>query len=195
MKTLESIQLPGDLRARAQAPFSFSWGFTEELGPDLGITRPPYTFQLPSTESLQRLENLGGPESLVVKLHTLQYSWMIEEAHQRRQEWLAGHCEEILQATGDEIESRLEGWKQMVSIEEGSSSEQEQMIIGLAIEWGARRIDGLVDELKIRCKGRGEYEAAERRSELPWQRIIIFARKNYGLSYVSDDADDDEEVA
>ena len=83
----------------------------------------------------------------------------------------------------------------MVSIEEGSSSEQEQMIIGLAIEWGARRIDGLVDELKIRCKGRGEYEAAERQSELPWQRIIIFARKNYGLSYVSDDADDDEEVA
>ena len=117
---------------------------------------------------------------------------MIEEAHQRRKAWLSGRCEEIIRVTGDEIESRLEAWKQMVSIEEGSSSEQGRIIIGLAIEWGARRIDGLVGELEIRRRGRDEYEAAERRSELPWQKILIIARKHYGLSYVSDD--DDEEV-
>ena len=188
------MQLPRELRARAQAPFTFSWGFTEEHGPDLGITTPPYKFQFPSAESLQHLEDLAGPESLVVKLHTLQYSWMIDNADSRRQEWLARSYEEILEAASKEIESRVEGWKEMLSIEEESCSEHGQMIVGIAIDWGARWIDGLVTELEIRCRGRDEYEAAGRKSELPWQKIIMFAKRHYGLSYVSDD-DADEEVA
>ena len=181
------MQLPGELRARAKAPFTFSWGFTEEHGPDLGITTPPYHFQFPSAEDLQHLEDLGGPESLTVKLHTLQYSWMIDNAHLRRREWLARPYEEILEAATKELESRLDGWNHMLSIEEGTCSEQRRMMRGIAIDWGARWIDGLAAELEIRSRGRDEYEAAGRKSELPWQKIIMVAKKHYGLSYVSDD--------
>jgi len=73
----------------------------------------------------------------------------------------------------EELKDRIGQWE-LINAHEEPSREQEEMVYELCVEWGARVIFGMHEELEVRSRGWDIYHASYMVEELTWQNINVY---------------------
>ncbi len=165
-----TIEITAEMREYAARPFVMSFAFRENTGPALGLLKSPYTFRMPDKRSLESLERRGSQDTIAVKLHTLQFTWAIDDAYARRDEWSQKSTDEVIELAEVELKARIRGWKHMEARIAQTGTDAE--IREVAMCWGARRATMVADELELRRPGRDAYMEARRMGRTPLQKLV-----------------------
>ncbi len=104
-------------------------------------------------------------------LNSIHCAWVREEGRARFEAWSTRGSEEkdFVAAATAELGERVRAWNAVAANE--SSAEEHGCFRKLYLDWGAKRIVWLWEELEVRRKGLEAYLAARRHSELPTQRL------------------------
>ncbi|RDX40750.1 hypothetical protein OH76DRAFT_1423525 [Lentinus brumalis] len=195
------VDIPDRLRAYVTDDFRVSFAYRSEYGPKLGLEKAPYTFKLPPTRELTALARRGAVTStprkkipfhcsttIPGKLHSIQYTNVIDEGERRRVHWEQKKEEDIVKSSMRELSERVRAWEKLE--ERQMRTDEEKEIKEVAMEWGARRVVQLADELEIRKQGLDIYLSVRRRGNLPSQQLVPSVRR---WLEAQDDLDDSEE--
>ncbi|KAI0748682.1 hypothetical protein C8Q80DRAFT_1102861 [Daedaleopsis nitida] len=162
-------ELPEALITAAAEPFVFSYQYFEK-SPGLGLWTAPFNFVMPTNEDLMQFQD----DSAGRRLHSLQYFWVVAEGRKRRAEWTGKipRLNAILKSAAHEVEQRLAGWLRLKSLEIAESDADRVVIHTVALQWGARIIVQLVQEMELRRAGLKHYRSIIEQSSLPWQMMM-----------------------
>jgi hypothetical protein len=142
--------------------------------PDLGVTAHPY-HNLPQLLHSPLIH--ANDTTLLNMYHTLNGNQLrhLREMGQRRYED-ASRPGGFKASTGrllEELKDRIGQWE-LINAHEEPSREQEEMVYELCVEWGARVIFGMHEELEVRSRGWDIYHASYMAEELTWQNINVY---------------------
>ncbi|TFK78943.1 hypothetical protein K466DRAFT_506455 [Polyporus arcularius HHB13444] len=188
------VSVPPSAYARAAIysvlSWTFSWQDDADVVVDLGLRQPPYAFVLPDAAAIAALEDSGndGPE---LTLNSIHCSWIREEGRARFRAWstAGGSEKDIIVAANAELGERVRAWN-TVATDKGTA-EEDARFRKLYLDWGAKRIVWLWEELEVRREGLEAYLTARAHSELPTQRLYQ-ANIDYIRSLPSLEDSDDE---
>ncbi|KAI0693245.1 hypothetical protein C8T65DRAFT_744787 [Cerioporus squamosus] len=188
------LTIPAAARSRAACYTPISWSLGHDEGPDLGLRSPPYTFRVAIAEvdTLAAVQG-NGNYPLELKLHTLQSWWLLEDGSARFTEWSAPDADEahIMERANAELEARIQAWNAVAGKEDADGLEEAREVY---LDWGAKRMVGLAQELDIWQMGVEAYIAAQAKKELPFQLLHRANREyveNLPVSEESEVEDDD----
>jgi hypothetical protein len=174
--------LPISLPIFAHQPLRATELFTEaSLGtpkcdvPDLGVTTSPY-HNLPQLSHSPLIHT--SDTALLNMYHTLNGNQLrhLREMGQRRYED-ASKPGGFKASTGrllEELEDRIGQWELVHAYEE-PPGERERVVYKLCVEWGAKVIFGMHEELEVRSRGWDIYHASYMAEELAWQNVIVYS--------------------
>ena len=74
----------------------------------------------------------------------------------------------------EELEDRIRQWE-LISTHGELHVEQERTVYELCIEWGAKVILGMHQELQARNKGYNFYQASYVAGDLAWQNVNLYS--------------------
>ncbi len=181
------LNIPDHLRAHVTDDFRVSFAYRSEHGPNLGMEKSPYTFKLPPSRELAALAHRGGgltprknvpihcSTAIPGKLHSIQYTNAIDEGDRRRVLWEQRKVEDIVESSTRELNERIQAWVRLEQRQMRTHEEEE--IKQVALEWGARRVVQLWDELEIRKQGLETYLTFRRGGKLPSQQLVPSVRR------------------
>jgi hypothetical protein len=142
--------------------------------PDLGITIHPY-HRLPQLQ-LSSLIDVDDA-TLLDMYHTLngnQLRQLREMGHQRYTEALrAGEFEESTRRLLGELGDRIGQWEH-IRDQVKPSGEREMIVYDLCLEWGAKVIFGMHEELESRNQGWDFYRASYEAKRFAWQNTNVY---------------------
>ncbi len=180
------------MHERASIFCPISWSFEGDYGPDLGLREPPYTFTVPDAEMILAVQEPGNEDSLDLKLHALQCRWLLEEGAARFEAWSAPTLDMagVVEAGIMELRARIHAWSLLER--PGRWSKLCTSLREVYLDWGAKRVVWLVEELEIRQRGAEVYVAAF--EQLPAQ-VLQRANEEYMAedARVLDDIGEDED--
>jgi len=81
----------------------------------------------------------------------------------------------MIEVIKSEVETRLAQWTiQYDAYQKSEGSELETMMEDIAVNWGARQVFSLENELEVRTHGVDAYLKAYREKKLSWQCVPVF---------------------
>ncbi|RPD53250.1 hypothetical protein L226DRAFT_576494 [Lentinus tigrinus ALCF2SS1-7] len=165
------VEIPGEARTRAAQFSLISPTYMEVHGPDLGLCSSPYTFVMPDLNLIAAMEE-NGCEPLELKLRTLQARMAWSDAVGRMKEWSQQGLEtsRIIEAGVADLKARVRAWN---AVERDVSTTIPEGLREVYLDWGAKRLVELAEELEVRQKGVRAYNAAAKRVELPSQLLNV----------------------
>lgn len=133
----------------------------------LGLWKQPYQFIPPNIDAVA--QNI--PEQILLTLATHQFNQLISAASERHEMWM-----ELFREEDDTVEMemhmRIAAWLRMYDERERGN---EGMFREIALEWGARIICTLAEELALSREETYVYYNANRTMNLPWHRLAQIA--------------------
>lgn len=138
--------------------------------PDLGIWSAPYE---PVTNGI-----LNGDHNLLDLFHSLN-GWNLAHLERTGAERYQEAAEvdantEMIKMMRREIETRLVQWSAKYEAFQNFEGSELDMVVGdIALNWGAKLVFCLEDELQTRTQGLDAYLGAYKAKELAWQCIAI----------------------
>ena len=162
-----ALSIPHAAYARASDYIPISWSFDNE-GPDLGLRQSPYLFTPPDLMAITAVEETSN-DLPALKLNSLQFDWAREEGAARFRAWSRPDTDEgtITTAALAELQDRILAWSALATAQDDIGL--RRYLREVYLNWGAKRIVWLEEELEIRRKGLEVYINAYRQKELPIQ--------------------------
>jgi|SRR5882762_769780 len=175
-------RLPSPLFAFAHRPLRATPLFTQASQghpecdiPDLGIATHPY-HRLPDLFHLLLIS--ADTTDMLDMYHALngkQLRHLREMGIQRYVEASkAGAFGKSTRRLTEELEDRIRQWESLYSQGE-PSGEREMMVYDLCVEWGAKVVFGMHEELESRGRGWDFYRASYVAKRLAWQNINVYS--------------------
>ncbi len=148
------------MHTRASKFTLMSWLFEDDFGPELGLRQRPYSFTMPDAQTLAAVEANDEDESLDLNLHALHCKWILEDSAARFEAWSASTLDEaeVVEAGVAELEGRIQAWIVLAANERWT--ELGMRLRDVYLDWGAKRVIWLAEELEIRQRGSEPYVAA-----------------------------------
>jgi hypothetical protein len=142
---------------------------------DLGLAMPPY-HRFPQ---ILHSPSLGEDDAgLLNTYHTTngdQFRQLREMGRQRYMEASRpGAFEDSTRRLQEELAARLTQWEGLSGNEESHDQCAAAMAYDLCMEWGAKIVFGLYDELQSRSRGWVTYKALYAAEGLAWQNIKLY---------------------
>ena len=159
--------IPNIIRIRVSCHTPFSMTLIDDLAPDIGLLSSPYIFANPDNASLAALQ-ASHPDTFELALSTTQCVWVRLDSRARYRGWSKANSEitEIEKTAQAELEARIHAWN---AVNENQDEQVSQTARSVYLNWGAKRIVWLAEELDIRRKGTDTYTNAQRLQQLPTQ--------------------------
>ena len=186
-----ALSIPHAAYARASDYIPISWSFDNE-GPDLGLRQSPYLFTPPDLMTITAVEETSN-DLPALKLNSLQFDWAQEEGAARFRAWSRPDADEgmITAAAFAELQDRILAWSALVTAQDDMGL--SEYIRDVYVNWGAKRMVWLEEELEIRQQGLEAYINAYRQKELPTQVLytkhVEYLESSWSIEYLVDYSD------
>jgi hypothetical protein len=142
---------------------------------DLGLAVPPY-HRLP--QILHSLSLHGDDAGLLDTYHTINGDQLRQLREMGRRRYMEasrpGTFEDSTRRLQEELAARLTQWEGLSGNEESHDQQAAAMAHDLCMEWGAKIVFGLHDELQSRSQGWVTYNALYAAEGLAWQNIKLY---------------------
>lgn len=158
--------IPEIIGIYARTPFTL--GVDETYSSSLGLWDPPYHF-IPPDINPSILEIPREHESLLTSLATHQYSRFIAAACDRNE--IRTNMFGEIGYDGEmeiEVNTRIAAWLCMYQVRKSDIWEEIRMV---ALQWGARVICTLAEEVALSMEADDVYLNLSERMNLSWQRL------------------------
>jgi len=142
---------------------------------DLGLAMPPY-HRLPHILDCPSLH--GDDAGLLNTFHTANSNQLRQLREMGCQRYMEasrpGAFEDSTRRLQEELAARLTQWEELSGNEESLDQRAAAMAYDLCMEWGAKIVFGLYDELQSRSQGWVTYKALYAAEGLAWQNIKLY---------------------
>ena len=177
-----SPTLPISLPNFAHRPFRATELFVEaSLGnpkynvPDLGLAAHPYH----SLPQLLHSPLIHANDTTRLNMyHTLNGNQLRHLREMGRRRYVdasrPGGFRASTRRLEEELEDRIKQWEVIYAHEE-PSREQEGILYDLCVEWGAKMIFSMHEELEVRSRGWDIYHTSYMAKELAWQNVNVYS--------------------